>query len=434
MNTNIVKLAVLSLGVMTGISCQNNSQAPGKNRTSNPPSAETLMQPDTCRQNLFDGPYRFWLPQDDTAFFDAFFAKAEAAQGDKRTLRVLHYGDSHIEADRITAQVRERMQTLFGGGGPGLVPLKQTVPALTVRQRTDGKLIGQSTYGNKPFVHCDGNYGPMLRSWNINGDATLKLATERGRYAPEHGRSFSRVRIIMRNASAPTVMHITAADSTSTHKCTQQGLQLLELCQTGQTERMELSLQGQSDIYGLLLDNDYGVAVDNIGMRGSAGTQFTMVDSLQLAQVYRSMDVGMILLQFGGNAMVGMNSTSQIKNYCKRIGAQIDYLHSVCPEAAIMFIGLADMGVKHGGTLGSHPMIASLDASLRDTVLVHDAAYWSVFRAMGGDGAMAQWVSQGLANKDYIHFSYNGAAQMGNLMADALERQYQFYRLRKAII
>ena len=104
--------------------------------------------------------------------------------------------------------------------------------------------------------------------------------------------------------------------------------------------------------------------------------------------------------------MPGMKSPQQLAHYCKRIGTQIDYLHSVCPEAAIMFVGPADMGVKNGGDFASHPMIADLDESLKNTALAHGAAYWSVYQAMGGNGSMARWDEQGLANKDYIHFSH----------------------------
>ena len=432
MNKHMIKMAVLSLGVLTGISCQHKSDAPNSRNNHNL-SASEIQQLDTCRRQLYDGSFRFWMPQNDTTYFDYFFTNAEKTKTDGRTLRILHYGDSQIEADRITSQMRERMQQLFGGEGPGLVPFKQTVPALTVKQSTDGKLVGQSTYGRKPFVRCEGNYGPMLRSWHMDGTAKLSLNTYKGRYVPERVRNFSHVRILLHNLNTPTKMQLSAADSINSYICKQSGVQLYDFGKGEQTESIEMSLQGKSDIYGLLLDGEYGVAVDNIAMRGSAGTQFTMVDSLQLAQAYKMMDVGMILLQFGGNAMPGLTNQSQIAHYCKRIGAQIDYLHSVCPKAAIMFVGPADMGVKNGGNMTSHPMIAALDENLRDTALAHGAAYWSVYQAMGGDGSMARWVEQGLANKDYIHLSHKGAAMMGDILADALERQYQFYRLRNGI-
>ncbi len=429
----MMKLAVLSLGVLTGISCQHKSDAPNFLNNHNL-SASEIQQLDTCRRQLYDGNYRFWVPLNDTTFFDYFFSNAENTKSDGRTLRILHYGDSQIEADRVTSQLRDRMQQLFGGEGPGLVPFKQTVPALTVKQRTDGILIGQSTYGNKTFVRCkDGCYGPMLRSWHLNGNAKLTLYTDKGRYVPERTRNFSRVRILLHNDDIPTKMQLCIADSITSNTCRQSGVQLFDCSNGRQAEKIEVTLHGESDIYGLLLDGGYGVAVDNIAMRGSAGTQFTMVDSLQLVQAYQMMDVGMILLQFGGNAMPGITNQSQIAHYCKRIGRQIDYLHAVCPEAAIMFVGPADMGVKNGGNITSHPMIAALDDNLRDTVLAHGAAYWSVYQAMGGDGSMARWVEQGLANKDYIHFSYKGAAMMGGILADAMERQYQFYRLRNGI-
>ena len=73
-----------------------------------------------CYHVIFETQTRFWLPNDDVSFFDSFFEKAEKAQSEKKIVRVMHYGDSQIEQDRISCRLRERLQMTFGGGGPGL--------------------------------------------------------------------------------------------------------------------------------------------------------------------------------------------------------------------------------------------------------------------------------------------------------------------------
>src|SRR5574344_1297379 len=68
---------------------------------------------------------RFWFPQDRTDFFDPLFAAMEQAVPEGRVVRIVHYGDSQIESDRMTQQLRTYMQQHFGGGGPGMQPSLQ---------------------------------------------------------------------------------------------------------------------------------------------------------------------------------------------------------------------------------------------------------------------------------------------------------------------
>ena len=60
-----------------------------------------------------------YLPDGDITYFDTFFARAAAAKSKDEVLRVLHYGDSQIEMDRISGNLRTWCQAKFGGGGPG---------------------------------------------------------------------------------------------------------------------------------------------------------------------------------------------------------------------------------------------------------------------------------------------------------------------------
>ena len=62
-------------------------------------------------------------------------------------------------------------------------------------------------------------------------------------------------------------------------------------------------LNGRGNVYALSQESGTGVIVDNIPMRGCLGNVFTKMDSAQLASFYRSQNVRLIIMQFGGNAI-----------------------------------------------------------------------------------------------------------------------------------
>ena len=71
-------------------------------------------------------------PNNDKSLLHPFFAKAYDARRGKQPVRVLHYGDSQIEGDRMTGYIRDQLQRKFGGNGPGLVPVVPVVPSISV--------------------------------------------------------------------------------------------------------------------------------------------------------------------------------------------------------------------------------------------------------------------------------------------------------------
>ncbi|MCF0196811.1 MAG: hypothetical protein HUK03_06205, partial [Bacteroidaceae bacterium] len=66
-----------------------------------------------------ESPARFYFPGDDSTYFDALYEALEDCQG--QSVRIVHYGDSQLEEDRITSYLRERFQSQFGGSGVGMM-------------------------------------------------------------------------------------------------------------------------------------------------------------------------------------------------------------------------------------------------------------------------------------------------------------------------
>ena len=63
--------------------------------------------------------YLYFSPESD--LLESFFVRLNAAA--KQSVRIWYYGDSQVEGDRITKELRAELQQNFGGYGLGYVPI-----------------------------------------------------------------------------------------------------------------------------------------------------------------------------------------------------------------------------------------------------------------------------------------------------------------------
>ena len=200
-------------------------------------------------------------------------------------------------------------------------------------------------------------------------------------------------------------------------------------------QKATLTFKGSAEIYAVGADGEHGVAVDNIPLRGCSGTIFTRISKPLMEDSFALTDTRLIILQFGGNMMPVVHGTKTIEQYQEQIQKQIAYFHEVAPQAKILFIGPSDMGKSVGGRIVTWPHLPEMVDSLKATALRNDAAYWDLYRMMGGENSMAQWVrhSPSYAGPDYIHFTPAGAQRVGEALSRSFLTYYDFYQLRKTL-
>lgn len=363
---------------------------------------------------------RIALPDQDYSYFRTFFEKAEEAKSQGQMLRVVHYGDSQIELDRISSNLRSFFQGKFGGGGPGMLPIVQPVPTATVTQWATENFTAYTSYG---IGNRDENgYGIMGKYYRISGDGSCSFSGTRA----------NRVRLLLndRKGDFTAVLKIKDIDYADTaHADSATGFKILEWHLPSTVSDFKLHFSGTADLHGVMVDNGSGVTVDNVPMRGCAGYIFTKLGTSLLQQSYSRTNIGMIILQYGGNAMPGIKSKAGVDSYAKEIGRQIRYIKSICPNTPILFIGPADMATMVDGELRSYPLIGYMAEALKREALANGAAFWDIYEVMGGNGSIIRWSQQGLAGADYVHFSSAGANKIGNYLVDAFSYLYDYYRV-----
>lgn len=389
------------------------------------------------RDYLKENPNRIYLPHDDYTFFDTLFAQLEQARSEGRIYRVMHYGDSQIEMDRISSVLRQKLQELFGGSGPSMIPAIQNVATISVSQRASN-LKRYTLYGDSTTRRASHNrYGVMSQFAQVSGEGSISFTQTSHSQAFELAKTISKVSVLLgRNSQGFTVS--LKCDTLVTEPKVldaNDSVSLVTWTLPASVKRGTISFKGNAEIYAVLLDGEAGVALDNVALRGCSGTIFTRINEAVMRQSFEALGTRLVILQFGGNRMPGIQGPKNMASYMKELEKQIDYIKSVAPEATLLFIGPADMGKSVNGKMGTWPGLPALNDSLREMALRNDVAYWDMFHVMGGEGSMAQWVKHQppMAGPDYVHFTFRGAQEIGSDLAKSFTTYYDFYQLRQHV-
>ena len=397
--------------------------------------AEVKVNVDSILIAVEETPDKILLPNDDITFFDSFFRRIENA--DSSIVRVVHYGDSQIEMDRISQDLREALQIRFGGCGTGLFPAVTNVPSASINKSASGGFVQYTMYGDSTTRRAGHNrYGLMAQVVQLSGGGTITLRSTRNKTARERVKTFESVSVLYGRESEK--FEIKASSDTSKPQ------PVVRKAENGTwvtwhfgkpVQKAVISIKGNAEIYGVSADGKNGVAVDNIPLRGSSGTIFSRISQPLMQDCLSLTDTRLVILQFGGNMMPVVHGTKAIQQYQEQIEKQIRYFQQAAPRARILFIGPSDMGKSVNGRIVTWPRLPEMVDSLKATALRNNVAYWDLYRMMGGENSMVQWVkhSPAYAGPDYIHFTPAGARRVGEALSRSLLTYHDFYRLRKTL-
>lgn len=401
------------------------------------------------------GRTRFDLPNDDPTWFDRFFLHLELAEMDSTVVHIVHYGDSQLEEDRISSTIREDLQSKFGGNGPGMLPPILNTPSMNTSYWNNGDLKRFMVYATADDMATHNRYGILAQMAELNGNAVigLKKRIERKDKFPHVG-GYATIKVLAGNRGnlkLKLTYESSYQDSVGVNedgtvkykkktKTVDAGVPQIEKMKklavytwklADTTSSAKINLSGNTDIYAIAADGKYGVAVDNVAMRGSSGTMFHKIDAELLAESYKAMNARLIIMEYGGNLVPG-TSSKNIDWTKKIITKQIKTIQEANPNADILFIGPADMAKQVDGKWQTYPALNMTIKALREVALENGLAYWDMHRVMGGNGSIMKWVKKEppLGFTDHVHFTRRGAAYMGDLFSEALKMHYDYFKFR----
>ncbi len=356
-----------------------------------------------------------------------------------RSCRIIHYGDSQIEGDRITAYLRNRLQRMYGGNGPGFIPVKpiyRQISAIVAPSENweryaffdpTKKKFPHRKYGTYLSVSRFTPYQKVLPdSTTIDSlplvSASVVISKSQKTYVKF--RRFNKIGLHYGNCKYPIKISVyNDGELIQQDSLITDGRYHHYKIRTATTPTdLKIELEGKvsADFYGLTLDGNSGVQIDNVAMRGASGTIFASSSATTYSRMVRQLKPKIVIMQYGGNTMPYLKDSTDVNKYVKRIASQINWIKKRAKNTSFIFIGPTDMCLPVNGKMETYPYLPYLNTKLKETCLENDVAYWSMYDAMGGKGSMTLWVDEKLTAKDYMHFTWKGTKIISELFFTAL--------------
>jgi lysophospholipase L1-like esterase len=390
---------------------------------------KSILSPGSVKQKLE-------YPQNNKSILYSFFKSLHNLKTSDDLIRILHYGDSQIEGDRISSYIRKELQKEFGGSGIGLFPaviIQGT--SISVEQKLDGdwERFTMHDIRNGNIYHkrlgalmSFSRFAPVVQEGTslYSGEITIKKASN----TYLNTRKFKQCKVYYGFNEKPFIAELKYNDQTLDAELipASQQLNIIEWEIDNSLNEFTIHFKGEDspDIYAIALDDYKGIAVDNIPLRGSSGTDFTKTDLAFFRSMYQKLNVKLVMLQFGVNLVPHL--VSDYSYYQKQLEKQLKTIKSLRPEICIIVIGVSDMSRNEGGNYVSYPNIAKIREAQRTAAFNADCAYWDSYEAMGGENSMPAWVNANpqLARTDYTHFTWKGSTVIAKMFYDALMNDY----------
>lgn len=348
---------------------------------------------------------------------EPFYAALNARDSLGRPVRIAYFGDSFIEGDILTADLRSLLQQRFGGCGAGFIDISSSFIALrpTVRHSAEGF----TDHNLMDKESCDLSRITLTGRYAVPSGAAR--VTYSGVKSPEHLEAFDKATLFL-SSPDPQTVEVTTENGTISH--TTMGTGDVEAVSTaGRSRRVAFSLPAATEAttcFGVAMEGKEGVVLDNFSMRGSSGVPLATVPQRHLRQLSRLRPYDLIVLQFGLNVA----SKSQLKygGYVHQMKRVVKHFKEAFPEAGILVVSIGDREDKMDGELQTMPGVKALVKYQQLLAAEEGVAFWNLYEAMGGEGAMVRMANAkpAEAGKDYTHINRRGGRRIAGIFYKTL--------------
>lgn len=375
-----------------------------------PAFVDTCRTGMTCIQDYSDSTRRGMFP---------FYEALNKIKSDGRLVRIAVFGDSFIEADIFTADLRELLQHKFGGCGVGFVNVTSMTSGYrpTVRHSFGGwssHAVTDSVYFDKQKQGVSGHYFvPGAGAYvELRGQKSYASLLDTCRQASIFFYNKGTVNLSVR---------VNRGESQTREFEPTGALQQMQVQGQIGSVRWEVNRADSTLFYGLAMDGTQGIIVDNFSLRGSSGLSLRSipVDMMQAFNELRPYDL--IILQYGLN--IATQRGRNYDNYQKGFLTAIARLKESFPHAGFLLLSIGDRDYKtETGELRTMPGVKNLIRYQESIAAESGIAFWNMFDAMGGEGSIATMVHDkpSKANYDYTHINFRGGKYLAGLLYETL--------------
>ena len=339
----------------------------------------------TCIEDYADSTRQFGM--------DHFYEALGKIEQMDRPVRIAYFGDSFIEADILTGDLRSMLQSEYGGCGVGYVPITYTMT------------------GFRPTIHY------AFNGWESHFKIdTIEVSTI-------YFRSFGNIHLTSTINGKKRQSFTIKGDG-----------QLQKVSVTDTIGRVQWTVADcdSATFYGVAMESRQGICLDNLANRGSSGVNLTGIPMKMLQETHRERPYDLLVLQYGLN--VAQTHQKDYTTYQEEMKEVIDHLKTAFPDVSILLISIGDREYNRSsdGELHTMPGVKNLIRFQQAIAAENNIAFWNLYEAMGGERSIVEMVDKHMANLDYTHINFKGGKHLAGIFFETIKYGKEQYDKRKA--
>lgn len=401
------------------------SEAPAQN----PPAGQTIDQMLAAypfiRRDLN-------VIRNDSTALAGFYEKLwELKQGKRKSVSILHIGDSHIQADFLSGTVRANFQTEFGNAGRGLVFPYRVAKS---NEPWTYKTTAAGNWSSRRMLKAEPNLPIGLCGFTL--EAIDTMAAFGLKVSPQGSLNYAFNKITVLHSSGPGSFNVAVCDPFNCRIGTKQpSAAAFATVFTFDSLRDEIvidcipadSAARRLQIYGMVLENQQpGILYHMVGVNGAEYRHYNAAEFFFDQLTILNPDL--VIVSLGTNE--GFSTSYSDVAYRKNIELFIQRLKTVAPQTAILTTTPGDSFRRTRRGFLKNPDMGKARKTLLAASDSLGTASWDLYGVMGGYGSMSKWYVAGLSHKDRLHFNKKGYQLQGELLSMAIMAGYDNYVIR----
>jgi len=354
---------------------------------------------------------------------DSFLQKLDQLKKhNRRKIRIAYFGDSFIEGDLITQDLRKQLQDYFGGEGVGFVPITSIVAGF--RQTVTHEFSDDwNDVSFKSDDKADANLFISGHSFFSDANSWVNYHTvER-----PHLNYFNNVSVLygMPAEDKSTTAVLTVNGQKETIAATQSFNEADVVFDSIKNVRISVSSK-DIPMYGAAFESNDGIYIDNFSFRGITGVEFNYFTPEFLQQIQKTRPYDLLIFQYGPNLLFRPNLTD-FSWYCKKMQPILKKIKDAFPQTSILLVSTADKDFDYdGGAWRTEDGVEPLVDGQYDMAKATNIDFFNLYHAMGGENSLVNWVEGDTtyANKDYTHVNSRGGKRIANYLYSAIMNDY----------
>jgi hypothetical protein len=363
---------------------------------------------------------------------DGFYAAiAGSERGRLRApVRITWFGDSVSATDLLPGRLRERMQAMYGDGGPGFVHAVQPHRFMDSKAFTRTTTGRWATYTLSTIPSPDSLYGLGGSTTEAQGTGNkirFKSRTTSG--------ALSRVELYYlaqpRGGTAEIVVdgQVTATVDTAA-EAKDARFHAVDVPEGVHAVEVRVGA-GKVRLFGVALERAAGVVVDNLALVSNSAKNMlnNRADHWAAQLAHRGSDLAIVMLGSNDSNWLPAGKKAMAE-YQTLYESMLAPLRKSRPTAGCLVIAPLDQAEDRDGKLVGRAVIPMMVDAQRRAAHAQGCAFWNTFAWMGGRGSAIRWNRRGLLGADFHHLSVRGSAMVADGLVDALLAGYGQYQAR----